>query len=64
MILLILALLFGIAVAIFVTAAMKKAKAKGGETSKIVKVLKMVVLIEALVLAALFVIVLVKTMFM
>ena len=64
MILLILALLFGIAVAIFVVRAMKKAKANGGESSRAVKVLKMIVLVEAVVLAALFVVVLVKTLFM
>ena len=64
MILLILALLFGIAVALFVTSNMKKAKARGGETSKIVKVLKVIVLVEAVVLAALFVVVLIKTLIM
>ena len=64
MILLILALLFGIAVAIFTASMMKKAKANGGETNKAVKVFRLIVFVEAIVLAALFVVVLVKTMIM
>ena len=64
MILLILALIFGIVVAMFVASSMKKAKARGGETNKALKVLKMIVLVEAIVLAALFAVVLVKTMIM
>lgn len=64
MILLILALIFGIVVAMFVASSMKKAKAHGGETNKALKVIKKIVLVEAVVLAALFVIVLVKTILM
>lgn len=64
MILLILALLFGVAVAIFVVATMKKVKARGGETNKVVKALKAIVLVEAVVLAALFLVVLIKTLLM
>ncbi len=64
MILLILALIFGIVVALFVASSMKKAKARGGETNKALKVIKMIVLVEAIVLAALFVIVLIKTILM
>lgn len=64
MILLILALIFGVVVALFVASSMKKAKARGGETNKALKVIKMIVLVEAIVLAALFVIVLIKTILM
>ncbi|MDO4746071.1 MAG: hypothetical protein Q4B18_05925 [Bacillota bacterium] len=63
MIILILALIFGVAVFIFTLTRFNKAKAQGND-SKVVKALRLLVLFEALVYIAIFVFVFIKTLFM
>ena len=60
MILLFLALIFGIAVMIFMIASMIRGRNK--ENSKLVNILKVIVTIEAIVFIVIFVIVIIKTM--
>lgn len=62
MILLILALLFGIAVMAFLIISMVRGRKAGN--SKLVKVLKIILMVEAAVYIAVFVIVFIKTMAM
>ena len=63
MIILILALIFGVAVFIFTLNSFNKAKKKDGG-SKLVTVLRLLVLFEALVYIAVFVFVFMKTLIM
>ena len=63
MILLVLALIFGVAVAIFLIASMIWAKRRG-KSSKLILILKWIVLIEAFAYLGLFVAVLLKTIAM
>ncbi len=63
MIILLLALLFGIVVGIFTIASLKKAKDRN-DKRKLLRILKFAVLAESLVFVVLFIIVIVKTMFM
>ena len=60
MILLFLALIFGIAVMIFMIASMIRGRNK--ENRKLVNILKVIVTIEAIVFIVIFVIVIIKTM--
>ena len=60
MILLFLALIFGIAVMIFMIASMIRGRNK--ENSKLVNILNVIVTIEAIVFIVIFVIVIIKTM--
>ena len=60
MILLFLALIFGIAVMIFMIASLIRGRNK--ENSKLVNILKVIVTIEAIVFIVIFVIVIIKTM--
>ena len=60
MILLFLALIFGIAVMIFMIASMIRGRNK--ENSKLVNILKVIVTIDAIVFIVIFVIVIIKTM--
>lgn len=63
MFILILALLFGAAVLVYTLKSLNRAKEANGD-AKIVKVLKMIVLAEALIYCLLFVFVFLKTLFM
>lgn len=63
MILLILALIFGLAVLIFLVASIGWARRKG-KRSKLITTLKIIVLIETVAFLALFVVVLMRTMAM
>lgn len=63
MIILVLALIFGAAVAIFLISSIVWAKRRG-KSSKLLLVLKLVVLIETIAFLVLFVVVLLKTMAM
>lgn len=63
MILLVLALIFGAVVAIFLIASMIWAKRRG-KSSKLLLVLKLIVLLETVAFLILFVVVLLKTMAM
>lgn len=63
MIILILALIFGLAVMIFLVASMGWARRKG-KKSKLLLILKIIVLIETIAFIAVFVMVLLRTMAM
>ena len=63
MIILILALIFGLAVLVFSIHSLKRAKGKDG-SSKIVTTLKLIVIFEALVYIAVFAYVFMRTMIM
>jgi len=63
MFILLLALIFGIAVGIFAIASLQKGKEKG-DKRKFVRIIKFIVLLEAVIFVAVFVVVFLRTLIM